>query len=152
MSLFFGSKYVFTVVNQSGRFSGCSITWLYAFRRWWWSAVSCLSQRLLGTASGPGDFQLLVFFKAVCNSSKLMSSHGWYSISVYFCSSLFILSAKWLYSLLFSKTECQNVSVASFLGGFQLISVIYQGFWRTFFCCLQTSCFDWIVYFSLHIS
>ena len=36
--------------------------------------------------------------------------------------------------------------------GFQLISVLSQGFWGTFFYCLQTSGFDWIVYFFLHIS
>ena len=90
--------------------------------------MSCLSQKL-GTASGPGDFQLLVFFKAVCNSSGLMSSHGWHSISVYFCSSLFIHSAEWLYSLLFSKMVRQNVSVASFLGGYYYYYYYYYNYY-----------------------
>ena len=33
VSLHFWSKYVFGVVNQLGKLSGCSIAWLYAFRR-----------------------------------------------------------------------------------------------------------------------
>ena len=53
-----------------------------------------------------------------------MSSHGWHSVSAYFCSSLFIHSAEWLCSLSFSKMLRQNVSVASFLGGFIIIIII----------------------------
>ena len=35
---------------------------------------------------------------------------------------------------------------------FQLVSILYQGFWRTPFYCLQTSGFDCVIYFFLHIS
>lgn len=49
---------------------------------------------------------------------KPILAYGWHSVSAYFCPSLFIHSVEWLYSLLFSKMERQNVSVASFLGGF----------------------------------
>ena len=108
---------VSTFVNRSGSPSGCSIARLYAFSSCYCMAVSCLSQKL-GTALGPGDFQLLVFINAVCNSSWVMPSQGWHSVSVYFNSSLFIHSAEWLCSLSFSKMLSQNVSVASFFGVF----------------------------------
>ena len=35
---------------------------------------------------------------------------------------------------------------------FQLVSILYQGFWRTPFYCLQTSGFACSIYFFLHIS
>ena len=84
--------------------------------------------------------------KVVCNSS-------WQSISVYISAPVSLstllngcslyCSPRWynkMFPLLLSKV------------GFQLISVLSQGFWGTFFYCLQTSGFDWIVYFFLHIS
>ena len=121
--------------TNPGKLSGCSIAWLYAFSRCWCRAVSCLSQKL-GTASGPGDFQLLVFFNAVCNSSWVMSSQGWHSVSAYFNSSLFIHSAEWLCSLSFSKMLRQNVSVASFFGGFSTGTCSLPRFLKNFFLLL----------------
>ena len=109
--------YVCAVVNQLGKLSGCSIAWLYAFSRCWCRFLNCLSQKL-GTASGPGNFHLLVFINAVCKSSWVISSQGWRSVSAYFNSSLFIHSAECLCSLSFSKMLRQNVSVASFFDGF----------------------------------
>ena len=86
-------------MNQLGKLSGCSIAWIYAFSRCWCRAVGCLSQKL-GTASGPGDFQLLLFMNADRNSSWIMSSQGWHSVSTYFNSSLFIHSVEWLCSFI----------------------------------------------------
>ena len=96
--------------------------------------MSCLSQKL-GTASGPGDFQLLVFINAVCNSSWVMSFQGWHSVSTYFSSSLFIHSqtAEWLCSISFSKILLQNVSVASFFGGFSTGTCSLPRFLKNFF-------------------
>ena len=97
--------------------------------------MSCLSQKL-GTASGLGDFQLLVIINAVCNSSWVMSSQGWHSVSAYFNSSLFVYSAEWLCSLSFSKMLRQNVSVASFFGGFSTGTCSLPRFLENFFLLL----------------
>ena len=75
--------------------------------------MSCLGQTL-GTTSGPDDFQLLFFFIAVCNSSRLMSSHGWYSVSAPLSLSTLLNSC----TPLFSKMKHQHVSVASYLSCF----------------------------------
>ena len=56
--------------------------------------------------------------KAVCNSSWLMSSQGWHSVSSYFCSPIFIHSAEGLSSLTFSNMLRQKVSVSSFFHDF----------------------------------